>query len=380
VKISNETRVGILATFAITIIIVGVNFLRGNNVFSRDVRYYAKFTDVGGLASSNAVMLYGVKIGQVDALSFITLRPEDSVVRNSLEAQAMELTRRLGNRHLTLRADSIARDSMGRALRVIKEKIDKYEQRVEVKFHVYGNVEFPSNSVAKIKSDLLGAKTLEIVPGNAKTFAHKNDTLIGAVELTLTEELSKTVSPIKDRVSALVGSIDTVVTSLNEIFNDKTIRDLKSAVSSIPPTIKNIENTTAGLNTLVGTESARIHSILINIDKISQNVTSYSTSINKVLDNMGSVTDSLRAINFKKTITEATTTINTINEILLKVKSGQGTLGKLVNDDKLYQDLVSATRNVDKLVYDLKMNPNKYFAPLGRRERKPLPYKPDTAK
>jgi len=329
VKINNETKVGILATFAIVIVILGVNFLKGNNVFTTNVTLYAKFKDVGGLSASNTVMLYGVKIGQVDQLDFLQNQPN----------------------------------------------------RVQVKFHVYRNVSFPVNSIAKINSDLLGAKTLEIVPGNATTFVKSSDTLVGAVEPSLPEALSKTVSPIKNKVEALVSSIDTIVLSINEVLNEKTKKDLKGAVASIGPTIRNIETTTESLSNFITSETGRFHDIINNIDKISKNVSSYNASITKAIDNIASMTDTIRAMNLTKTIKETTKAITNVNDLLDKVKSGQGTLGKLVTDDKLYYDLVSATRNIDKLVYDLKVNPHKYLAPLGKRSSgKVEPYKVDTAK
>jgi len=373
-KISNETRVGILATFAIVIVILGVNFLRGKNVFSRNVVFYAKYHDVVGLAASNPVMLYGVKVGQVDQLTFLKVSPTDTTIRYGLEMKIKELTK-----ELFAAQSSIQKDSIQKAIAICNHNLGPYTQRVEVRFHVFGDVQFPANSSAKINSDLLGSKTLEIVPGNASTFARANDTLIGLIEPSLTEALSKTVSPIKDKVETLVSSIDTVVNSLNDVFNDKTKNDLKGSFAAIKPTIQNIEDATATLKTFVGDETGRMHDIMANIDKITRDFTTYHTALSRGIDNFASISDTLRAMNLKKTITETTNAITSVNDLLQKVKSGDGTLGKLVNDDKLYNNLVSATKNMDKLVSDIKANPHKYFAPLGKRG-KPEVYKMDTAR
>jgi phospholipid/cholesterol/gamma-HCH transport system substrate-binding protein len=375
VKISNETKVGILATFAIILVVFGISFMRGTNIFSRNVSYYAKFRDVGGLAASNAVMLYGVKIGQVDELHFLKISAQDTMIIHRLDTALRSVSQMA-----MVQEDKHKKDSLNTEINRLQNAIDKIKQRVEVKFHVYGNVQFPENSIVKIKSDLLGSKTLEIVPGNAQAYAKKNDTLKGAVELTLPEELTRTVAPIKNKVEALVTSIDTVVTSLNEIFNDKTKRDLRNAFASIGPTIKNIESTTLSISTFLSSEQGRFHSILLNIDKIGQNIQSYNTSITRTIENIAAMTDTVRAMNFKKTISDINASITNVNDLLQKIKSGQGTIGKLVTDDKLYYDLVSATRSFDKMMYDLKTNPNKYFAPLGKKPVKPAPYKPDTAR
>ena len=374
-KISNETRVGILATFAIVIVILGINFLRGKSVFSRNVVFYAKYHDVVGLAASNPVMLYGVKVGQVDQLVFLKVSPTDTTIRYGLEMKIKDLTKQL------FAAQSASqKDSIQKAIATCNRNLGPYTERVEVRFHVFGDVQFPANSSAKINSDLLGGKTLEIVPGNATAFAKANDTLTGLIEPSLTEALSKTVSPIKDKVETLVSSIDTVVNSLNDVFNDKTKNDLRGSFAAIKPTIQNIEDATATLKTFVGDETGRMHDIMANIDKITHDFTTYHTALSRGIDNFASISDTLRAMNLKKTITETTNAITSVNDLLQKVKSGDGTLGKLVNDDKLYNDLVSATKNMDKLVSDIKANPHKYFAPLGKRPSKPEVYKMDTAR
>jgi len=373
-KISNETRVGILATFAIVIVILGVNFLRGKNVFSGNVVFYAKYHDVVGLAASNPVMLYGVKVGQVDQLTFLKVSPSDTTIRYGLEMRLRDL-----NQKLFASSPGPQKDSVQKSIAACNHNLEPYTQRVEVKFHVFADVQFPANSSAKINSDLLGSKTLEIVPGNATTFARTNDTLAGLIEPSLTEALSKTVSPIKDKVETLVSSIDTVVNSLNDVFNDKTKNDLKGSFAAIKPTVQNIEEATAKLNAFVGDETGRMHDIMANIDKITHDFTTYHTALSRTIDNFASISDTLRAMNLKKTINETTSAVSSVNDMLQKIKSGDGTLGKLVNDDKLYNSLVSATRNMDKLVSDIKANPHKYFAPLGKRG-KPEVYKIDTAR
>ena len=374
-KLSNETKVGILATCAIIIVILGINFLRGKNLFSRNVIYYAKFHNVVGLAASNPVMLYGVKIGQVDQLRFLKVSPTDTLIRHELEVKLKSL-----NQKLVMAQTSAQKDSLQKAIADCNRDLNPYTQRVEVRFHVSSDVQFPANSAAKINSSILDSKTLEIMPGNSVQFAKANDTLAGLIELSLPETLSKTVSPIKDKVEALVSSIDTVVNSLNDVFNDKTKNDLKGSIAAIRPTVQNIEQATATLNSFVTNETGRMHDILANIDKIAKDFNDYHTAISRSINNFASISDTLRAMNLKKTITETTSAISSINEMLQKIKSGQGTLGKLVTDDKLYYNLVSATRNMDKLVSDIKANPHKYFAPLGKRPGKPEIYKLDTAR
>ncbi|RYD81975.1 MAG: MCE family protein, partial [Sphingobacteriales bacterium] len=201
-KISNETKVGILATFAIVIIILGVNFLKGKNVFSRNINLYSKYPAVDGLSASNAVLLYGLQVGQVDALELMDV-PEG-------------------------------------------------ENKIVIKFHIRGDVKVPDNTVAKIiSSDLLGSKALELIPGNSQTIATRNDTLPGLVELSLTASISKVVAPVQEKVERLVGSIDTIVSGLNQVFNESTKSDLRTSFHSIKESLENVEGTTKTLDVFV---------------------------------------------------------------------------------------------------------------------------------
>ncbi len=115
-KISNETKVGILAAFAIVILILGFNFLKGNDLFTSETKLSAKFTSIDGLNKGNPVLLYGLVVGRVDELILI----------------------------------------------------NETSRKVQAKFHVNTDVQVPVNSVAKIiSSDILGSKAIELVPGNS---------------------------------------------------------------------------------------------------------------------------------------------------------------------------------------------------------------------
>src|SRR6185437_5465757 len=142
------------------------------------------------------------------------------------------------DQRLAIAQNHAQKDSIQKAIDICNRELDPYTQRVEVRFHVSGDVKFPGNSVE---------------------FARGNDTLAGLIELSLPETLSKTVSPIKDKVEALVSSIDTVVNSLNDVFDNKTKNDLKGSIAAIKPTVENIEQATATLNSFVTNETGRMH-------------------------------------------------------------------------------------------------------------------------
>ncbi|MGZ5242738.1 MAG: MlaD family protein [Bacteroidia bacterium] len=311
-KISNETKVGILATFAIVIVILGVNFLKGKNVFSRNINLYAKYASVDGLAVSNPVIMYGLKVGQVDALELL--------------------------------------------------EVPEGDKRIIIKFHIYGDIQIADNTIAKIiSSDLLGSKAVELIPGNGKELVSRNDTLPGEVELSLSQSISKVVAPVQEKIEKLVGSVDTIVSGLNSVFNETTQNDLRMSFSSIKGTLGNVEGTTQTLDEFVNSETGRLRTILINVNSISENIKNNNVAITRAIENFSGISDSLRSANLKQTLMEANVAVTKFSAIVSKIERGEGSVGLLMNDDKLYENLRNASKNLDKLVIDLKANPGRYI-------------------
>ena len=332
-KISNETKVGVLASITIVLIILGVNFLKGNELFSKSTVLYIKLPNTGGINAANAVMLYGVKIGQVDKTE------------------------------------------------LLNEKTNK----TLVTFHISPKVKIPANSIVKVASGsgLLEGRVLEIIEGNAKSFASSKDTLQGQIELSLTESISATVAPVKQKVEKLLTSVDTVLGSLNNILDKDATTNLRASFSSLRATLANVESATGKIKEMVDDNlSVKFTAIMSSVQHITDNINSYNGKISHAIDNFSAMSDSLRAMNLKKTIDNANNVINNINSLLTKADKGEGSLGMLLNDKALYKNLRNASANLDKLIYDMKANPERYvtFSIVHINKKKPAKYAADTAK
>ena len=320
-KISNETKVGILAAFAIIILILGFNFLKGNDLFTKSIKLSSKYPDVEGLNKGNPVMLYGLAVGRVD----------DIVLTN---------------------------DS---------------RKKVLVKYHVNDDVILPMNSIAKIVSlDILNSKAIQLIPGNSMKNIADNDTLIGDVELSLSSSVSKVVAPVKEKIESLLGAVDTVVSGFNDILNEQTKRDLRSSFHSIRESVMNIENVTGHLDSFAKNETGRIKTILTDVQSITSNFKNNNATLSRAIENFGAISDSLRAANLKQTLLEANKAMTQINEIINKVQDGKGSLGMLLKDDKLYNNLEASSKDLDLLVKDIKANPKHYvhFSVFGGKDKK----------
>lgn len=302
-KITNETKVGILAAFSIALLIIGYNFLKGNAIFSSETILYARYTRVDGLAVSKPVLINGYQIGRVDKLQ---LEPNGTILA-------------------TLK--------------------------------INGKYDIPKTSVARLEStDLLGSKAIVMALGAGNDYAMDGDTLNANVEKNLMEA----VQPVQKKAELIIGKMDSILTSVNSILNPDFQKNVNKSFNSIAATLASLEGTSKKVDGLVGTEGKRISSILANAESISLNLKNNNEKISAILTNINTITDQVAAANFKQTIDNANKAVADLQGIVTKVNNGQGSLGMLVNDTKMYDNLNSASKNLDNLIIDLKENPKRY--------------------
>ena len=325
-KIRSEIKIAALLIVALTAFIWGYNYLKGKDLFTKKLIVYAKYDEVGGLASANPVYVNGLKIGQVNQVYF----------------------------------------EGGRSARII------------VKMMLNRDLIIPKNSIARIFSaDLMGSKAIDIVLGNSNLMVEMNDTLQSDIQASLQEEVNRQVQPIKMKAEELLSSIDTLVTAIQTIFNEEARINIAQSFESIKLTIHSIEHASFTIDTLIQTERRRLTVILENIEAISTNLRSNNKEITEALRNIKTISDSLAASNIRETFSHLEHTMNNLNQILGKIETGEGSLGLLINDKQLYESLESASKELTDLLEDMRLNPGRYihFSAFGSRAAK-RPYTP----
>ncbi|MDN3588338.1 MlaD family protein [Pedobacter aquatilis] len=314
-KIKNETKVGILAAFAIALLIIGYNFLKGNSIFSSETTLFARYTRVDGLTVSKPVLINGYQIGRVAKLQ--------------LEQGGTILA--------TLSINS------------------KYD--------------IPENSIARLEgTDLLGSKAIVMSLGDSKKMAEEGFTLNANVEKGLMEQ----VQPVQKKAELIIGKMDSILSSVNSILNPNFQKNVDKSFSSIAGTLASLETTSKKVDGLVGSESARIEAIFKNVEGITANLNNNNKKISDILTNINTVTDKFAAANFKQTLDNANNAIADLQSVISGIKDGKGSLGLLLNDDKMYNNLNNASKNLDELMIDLKANPKRYvhFSVFGGGNKK----------
>lgn len=308
-KISKEFKIGFLFVLAIVVLIWGFNFLKNKNILYKEKVLIAVYQNVNGLSSSNPVFISGVKVGQVGKIYF------DPSLNGNIIVQLVFT--------------------------------DKFP--------------VPKNSTAMIFStDLMGSKGVEIKLGPGPQIALNGDTLRSDVETSLKDAVNQQIMPLKLKAEDLLGSLDTMVIAVQGVLNKQAIEDLNASIKSIRHTFTNLESTTQNLDTLVIEQSGRLSSIMYNIDMITRNLNNNSSEINRVLGNLASLSDTLARSNISGVIGKINATFTDLANILDRVNKGEGTLGLLVKDDKLYNDLQKSASELNLLLEDIRVNPKRY--------------------
>lgn len=304
-KVSNETKIGALTAIAIVVLILGYNFLRGNDILSREQRFYAIYGHVDGLNISKPVLVNGFQIGRV---SDMKLQPSGKTV---------------------------------------------------VEFKINKDYLIPENSVARLMStDLLGNKAIEFELGNSKVNAESKDTLRSNVERSLAES----VQPVQKKAEAIITKMDSLLTSVNMIMNPAFQKNVDRSFKSVASTLETIDRTTKKVDGLVGSESGRIGKILANFESISSNLRNNNQHISHIVSNFDQLSNQVAKTNIQETLTNANKAMTDLQAAINKINNGTGSIGLLLNDDKLYNNLNNSAANLDKLMIDLKANPKRYVS------------------
>ncbi len=309
-KISKSTKIGFFITIAIAILIWGVNYLKGINFFRGEDKYYVVYERIEGLVESSPVLINGFQVGQIRDIHF---HPGKS-------------------------------------------------GKIVVSFVVDDEFKLPKYTIARIySSDIMGTKAIELILGRSLYFFHNlGDTLLPEIEGTLKETVNAQVLPIKKKAEDLLLSIDSVMTVVQFIFNEATRDNLSQTFEGMKATILNLEKISASFDILLVDEKGKIADIFSNIESITSNLKNNNEALTNVIENFSSISDTIAKSDIANTIYNANKALTQVNELIGKINKGEGTMGLLINNDKLYNDLQDAACNLNKLLEDLKENPKRY--------------------
>ena len=310
-KISKFIRLGILIVISVSALIWGLSYLKGNDFFSPTNYYHVIYDRVDGLVESDAVTLSGYQVGQVKSMQFIE-------------------------------------DGSGKIL---------------VTITVNDDLKIPVNSVARIiSSDIMGTRSVQLILNpNQEVYSH-NDTIPGAVESGIKEQVSLQVLPLKAKAEQLLATIDSAITILTVIFNEDARDNLSESFKNVNLTISNIEETSNQLKDLITRESGNISNIVENVNAVSEGFKNKTGEFENIISKLSAVSDSLAQVPYSPLIHSISNATGQIEDIISKLNSKEGSAGLLLNDPGLYENLVSLTSDLDILLRDIRLNPKRYVS------------------
>lgn len=314
-KFSKELKAGVIALLAIVGFVLLFQFMKGRSLFTTDNIFYAKYDNVEGLAQSSPVSINGLKVGQVDKII-----PQTS--------------------------------KTGQITFIVKITVDN-------------NFEFSKNSTLEIfEPGLMSGKEMRVNLMYGGPTAKDGDTLKGAFKLGMMGSLSTQVGPVKDQLQTVLYRVDSLMSNANKIVDDQNRAEIKALLSNLNKTVGALQTTAGSVNNLVGHNDPKLQKVL---DDASVTMQSGKTT----LDKYGNLAESIDTKKLNATIANLDATVGQLNQVIGGIDKGQGSLGKLMKDEQLYNNLNSASTNLNALIEDMKANPKRYinFSVFGKNNK-----------
>lgn len=304
---SKEIKTAILVLSGILLFIFIFYYLKGENILDNSKKISAIYDNVEGLAPSAAVTINGHKIGKVQSIHFT----------NDLSG------------------------------------------KLNVNMLIDSDFEFSKNSTAQLyEAGLIGGKAIAIIPAfDGAPNVESGDLLSSDVKPGLTDLVNQRLTPLQEKMETMMVSADTLLVNLNTLFDAQTKSNIKSSIAELSTTIASFKSTSESLNDLVVDNSSSIGQTITNFNKISEDLTSLSTS--------------LAAADFDTIMADLKSTISSFNQLLSAIENGEGSVGKLMKDEAVYNNLEGATKQLEELLEDMKLNPKRYvhFSLFGKKAK-----------
>ena len=294
--ITKEVRIGIAGIIALCILVYGINYLKGINMFKPSSYFYVKFQNVNGLAKSSPVFADGVRVGIVRDIYYDYNQAENVIVEVELDTE----------------------------LRI------------------------PKGSSAELVSELMGGVRMNILLANNPREKYAvGDTIPGK----LNNGMMESVAALMPQIEQMLPKLDSIMISLNNILNNQ----------SIPATLHSVEKTAANLEVASGQLK-----VLMGRD-----IPQLTGKLNTIGDNFITISGNLKEIDYAATFKEIEQTLANVKMVTEKLNSEDNTVGLLLNDPQLYNNLNATTANAASLLEDLKEHPKRYvhFSLFGKKDK-----------
>jgi phospholipid/cholesterol/gamma-HCH transport system substrate-binding protein len=312
-KIANETKVGLLAVIALAGLILGFNFLKGSSLFQHSKKLFALFNNVDGMQVSNEVQIDGLTIGTITKID----ETDPDLSRGILVT-------------ITLKKD----------------------------------VHIPKNSIATLNPGLLLSPTLVIAKGDATDYLQNGDTLRTKQKTNIISQIQQNIDPIVGKLNGTLTSLDSLIEVIGTMFDPKTKNNFSTIVA-------NMAGSSAELQKLLNTQTGYLAQSLKNLAEFTGNLDKNNDHINHTLDNIDKTSSNFASAKIPETVQNLNATLSDLRATIERINSTNGTMGLLINDKRLYQNMESTTRSLNTLLDDFRLHPKRYvnISVFGKKDK-----------
>ncbi|MGA0247210.1 MAG: MCE family protein [Flavobacteriia bacterium] len=306
---SREFKAGVLVVLAAAVLYWGISFLKGSDLFEHGTEVYAVYDNAEGITKSQSVTLNGFSVGKVSDVYF---HPNHS-------------------------------------------------GKIVVKMNITTDYPITANSLAEIRSaDLLGAKEIALVLEKGSVLIESGDTLRSAIEASLSESINKEVIPVKVKAEKLLASLDSTVNILTGFLGGEMQEEFRTSFDNVNRSISNLGTITDELSLYMSENREALGSATQNLERLTSMLNENRDELDRVFNNLANISDTLARANAGEAMRSLSKTATRLDAITSNIEAGEGTLGKLVANDSLYNEINHAILSLDKLLEDIKERPGRY--------------------
>ena len=293
-----ELKIGI---FAVTVILVSffmLNFFKGKDILNKNIELYSLVEDIDGLVVSSQVLMKGFVIGKVGDIEYLT-------------------------------------DSKNFKITYIIKK--EFKLPVDTKFTILG-------------LDVMGTKGVKVKMGTSSKMVESEEYIQSVVVPNMLDELTDNISPILLGLSQTLGRVDSIAINMNSLFSEQNKANISSAISNLNFTVKEVKELASNING----RSNDIQEFISNLEDLASKLVVIGEKADTSIDNINDISESINKANVEELL-------KSFNGLLDKIQDPDGSIGKLLNEDAIYDSADKLILDINSLITEIKNNPKKYI-------------------
>ncbi len=303
---TKEFKVGLFIAIAIAMLYFGFNYLKGIDFFSRTAKYYTVYDNIDQLAVSNPVLVNGMPVGRVSAISLLQNK----------------------------------------------------NNQVLVEFEIDSHVPLSDSTKAILNSSLLGSKSVLLRIGQSSRRLKPGDTLRSEVAKGMFDVLSETATPVASDLQTTLRKFNGIIDNLSK--NSQQLEVIFAKLETTPDL----------LNKTLITANTKIEDLSGSVKGVADNLNTTLHDLRPTLHNFKTISDSLKMMKLNQTLQKTQQAIGNLNQTLARLNKGDNTMSKLLTEDSLYVNINRLVKNLDTLVVHFNSNPKHFLGPLGKSKEK----------